>query len=540
MPMKQIKSRPSQLWEQWLARLHGAEVPQKNYYRLELLQLISSCDPTDHQRFFPRFGTILARSLKSGVVKIIEPGNGTILYTSKSPSNKKVNRVLMKQLADKPVGLIIRQFPRPLRISNNRPAIKSICQLRIAISPETPVDLLILSPESLDDEDRRFLHFVAGIIGLLEQQLEVSRQLAREQKLIQSLTQNLSEGLALFSAEGRVVIWNRPLQRMTGFAPKDAQGKTYDQVLRFVDRPNWLQELIDTHQSNPNQSGFLVDGQVTTPSKQLRWLAVSGSFLRDEQGTIEQVIILVRDISHSKELEQRKNEFISIATHELRTPITAVKGYLSLLDKALDTPSEKQQLYLANASLATERLVRLAEDLLQVIRLDEDRMQFALQPMQLTNVIEKVCHDFKEKAQKKNLTIQLTLPPFTTTVIADPIRLEQVFANLVDNAIKYTDKGSISIGFEHFSEKLTKEDKVTVVIKDTGIGIDGRDLGGVFEKFHRTNRAANTREPGAGLGLYIVKSFVEKQGGKINVKSRPKRGSAFAITFPVAAGRERM
>lgn len=522
-----------------MARLHGVESPQKNYYRLELLQLLATSELADRERFFHRFGTILSRSLKIETVLIIDSVAGTVIYTNHPTPGKKIEKPLKRYLLGNPSGLIVRQFTRPVRLQKKAEPIKSVCQLRIELFPEFPADLVLLGFVVIDNEDRRFLHFIAGIIALIQRQRDTSRQLAREQKLIGSLTQNLSEGLALFSDENRVTIWNRPLQRMTGFSPKEAQGKTYEQVLAFIDNPRWLDELIASPPGSPNQSGFLVEGQILTKSKQTRWLSVSGSFLRNDQDRIEQIIVIVRDISHSKELEQRKNEFISIATHELRTPITAVKGYLSLLTRASTELSEKQRHYLANASLATERLVHLAEDLLQVIQLDEDRMQFVQQPVQLTNVLEKVCHDFKDQASQKNLEVHLTLPPFPTTVIADPIRLEQVFANLFDNAIKYTERGSISIGFEQFSEKLTQEDKVTVVIKDTGIGIDGRDLDGVFQKFHRTNRASTTRVPGAGLGLYIVKSFVEKQGGKIALKSRPNRGSTFAITFPVVALVER-
>ncbi|MEX0594604.1 MAG: PAS domain-containing sensor histidine kinase, partial [Patescibacteria group bacterium] len=337
------------------------------------------------------------------------------------------------------------------------------------------------------------------------------------------------EGLVLFSKDLAVKIWNRPLQRITGYSPKEAIGKNYQEIIRVLDKSDWLSNITSSYKDS-DQSGFIFDGKILTKAKQTKWISVSGSLLRDGSGEIEQAIALVRDISKEKALEQRKNEFISIATHELRTPITAIKGYLSLLQSHAEQLSDKQKMYLNNAYSATERLVGLAEDLLQVIRLDEDRMKFNLQVVQLTKIVEKVSIDFSEKARRKGLEFQLTLPPFDTTIVADPIRLEQVFANLIDNAIKYTTKGSISIAFEHFSEKVTKEDKVTVVIKDTGIGIDSKDLDGVFEKFNRSDRAANMREPGAGLGLYIVKSFIEKQQGKIALKSRPRKGSTFAVT----------
>ena len=531
--MKKINTNPSQLWEHWLQRLHGTEDPQKKYFRLELLQLLVRCEKDDKKTFLHRLGTIMSRSLQLGSIIIVDKKNQKILYTSNNVSNKSNLKKLIVKLPKVGNGLSIKQFPRGRKIIAKELPSKSICQLPISIYPDDNIFLVIISPENLPAEDKQFLNFVAELVKVFEQKISISRELTQEQRLLGLLTQHINEGLALFSKDFAVTLWNRPLQRITGFSPKEAHGKIFDQLIKVKNQSNWLRKLVRTYNSNKQQNSFFIEGEIETKAKKHTWVSISGSFLRDENGDIEQTIALIRDISKAKALEERKNEFISIATHELRTPITVIKGYLSLLKTGQDTFSEKQQLYLENAYIATERLVSLTEDLLQVTRLDENRMKFNLKLVELTKIIKKVSDDFSEKIRDKGLELNLSLPPFKTEIVGDLIRLEQVFSNLIDNAIKYTVKGSISISFEHFREKTTKEDKVAVIIKDTGVGIDGKDIEGIFDKFQRSDRVANLREPGVGLGLYIVKSFIEKQNGTITVKSRPNRGSVFAVTFPV-------
>ena len=530
--MKKINTNPSQLWEHWLQRLHGTEDPQKKYFRLELLQLLVRYEKDDKRKFLHRLGTIMSRSLQQGSVIIVDKKNQKILYTNNIVNKSSLTKLIGK-LPKVVGGLSIKQFPRGKKIIAKETPSKSICQLPISIFPDDNIFLVVVSPENLPAEDKQFLNFVAELVKVFEQKTAISRELAQEQRLLGLLTQHINEGLALFSKDFIVTLWNRPLQRITGFSPKEAHGKPFDQLIKVKNQSNWLKKLVRTYNSNKQQNSFFIEGEIETKAKKHTWISLSGSFLRDENGDIEQTIVLIRDISKIKALEERKNEFISIATHELRTPITVIKGYLSLLKTGKDTLSEKQQMYLENAYTATERLVSLTEDLLQVTRLDENRMKFNLKLVELTKIIKKVSDDFSEKIRDKGLELNLSLPPFKTEIVGDLIRLEQVFSNLMDNAIKYTVKGSISISFEHYREKTTKEDKVAVIIKDTGIGIDGKDIEGIFNKFQRSDRVANLREPGVGLGLYIVKSFIEKQNGSITVKSKPNRGSTFVVTFPV-------
>lgn len=537
--MKRINTNPSQLWDQWLQRLHGIEDPQKKYFRLELIQLLVRSEKDDKKTFLHRFGTVMCRSIHFGTVLLVDKKNQKILYSNENIYGGKNTKKILERIP-RNKGLSIKQFPRGRKIIENRPLSKGIYQIPITIFPEDNIVLVIISLENLPVEDRQFLQFVSSLIGVFEQKTIISRELAQEQRLLGLLTQHINQGLVLFSPDLTATLWNRPLQRITGYSPKEAHGKPFDELIKIKNQSNWLSKLIKKYNLNKQQNSFSLEGEITTKTKSSRWISISGSFLRDENGNIEQTIALIRDISKTKELEERKNEFISIATHELRTPITVIKGYLSLLKSNQNNLSEKQQTYLDNAYSATERLVGLTEDLLQVTRLDQNRMKFNLRLVELTSIIKKVSDDFSEKARDKGLEFNISLPSYKTTIVGDPIRLEQVFSNLVDNAIKYSIKGSVSISFEHYTKRTTKEDKIAVIIKDTGIGIDHKDIEGIFDKFHRTEKAGDLRVVGVGLGLYIVKSFIEKQNGSITVKSRLKRGSVFAVTFPVISDLSKM
>ena len=167
------------------------------------------------------------------------------------------------------------------------------------------------------------------------------------------------------------------------------------------------------------------------------------------------------------------------------------------------------------------------------MHVEEEQLKFDMQPMAVSPIIRKVCRDFRGKASKKFIKLIIdNRAEKSPIIVADPIRFEQVMSNLIDNAIKYTHTGEIRAIIQVHTNRSTKEEEVSIAISDTGTGINGRDLETIFNKFRRTDSAHRSRESGAGLGLFIVKSFVEKQDGKISVISRLGKGSTFTVTFP--------
>ena len=231
-----------------------------------------------------------------------------------------------------------------------------------------------------------------------------------------------------------------------------------------------------------------------------------------------------------KELDATKSEFISIASHQLRTPLTAIKGYLSLLLEGSYGSVSPQVLDILNKLyLVNSRLVHLVEDLLNVSRIEAGRIQYNFEPTQLEPIIVDLVEMFKSSANEKNLTLDIHLPKTALPLITvDPNKIKEVVSNLIDNSIKYTKVGGTTVTLER--TPLTAR----IIISDTGIGIHPEDMKNLFQKFLRSKETTKMVVSGAGLGLYVGKSFIEAHGGTIWAESDgPDKGARFIIELPL-------
>ena len=233
-------------------------------------------------------------------------------------------------------------------------------------------------------------------------------------------------------------------------------------------------------------------------------------------------------------LDTAKSEFISIASHQLRTPLTAIKGFVSLLlegayGRLEPTVSDTlNKVYLANA-----RLMNLVENLLNISRIEAGRIQYQFAPTHLEDILSELKDLFSLATHEKGLILQFFLPKEPLPMLSlDNAKIREVISNIIDNAIKYTEKGSIEVRASADSEK------VTVTIIDTGVGIDPDDLPHLFKKFERGKNAAQVNVSSTGLGLYVGKSFIEAHGGTIHAISNGKgKGSQFVLELPIKAPR---
>jgi len=228
--------------------------------------------------------------------------------------------------------------------------------------------------------------------------------------------------------------------------------------------------------------------------------------------------------------DQAKSEFISLASHEIRTPIAALEGYLSMLNNQDLTPSNKIEVAKRSYE-SVERLSTLVKDLLDVSRIDQKRIKLNKQPTRIERVIQRAIESFELQAQDKKIYIRFQKPDkMLPELNVDPERISEVFNNLIGNALKFTEKGGITIS-------LDKKGKEAVVsVSDTGIGIPEESINSLFNKFFQAQQASSVlsnERGGTGLGLYITKNIVEMHGGKIWVESESGKGSAFHFTLPL-------
>jgi len=236
------------------------------------------------------------------------------------------------------------------------------------------------------------------------------------------------------------------------------------------------------------------------------------------------------DLTQLKRLEGTREEFVANVSHELRTPLSLIKGYVeTLLDGARNNP-EVAERFLRIIERNAQRLDLLIQDLLTISALESGQVKLILQPVQLPGLVEKVFADFKSRAGAKGMKLVNCLPELAAT--GDESRLEQVLANLVDNAIKYgRPQGTVAVGGRRNEAGL-----VEVFVQDDGPGIPPESLDRVFERFYRVDKARSREQGGTGLGLSIVKHIVQSHGGAVWARSEPGKGATFFFTLPRDSG----
>jgi two-component system phosphate regulon sensor histidine kinase PhoR len=249
--------------------------------------------------------------------------------------------------------------------------------------------------------------------------------------------------------------------------------------------------------------------------------------------TVIGYIFVVEDVTEAKSMERSREEFFSIASHELRTPLTAIRGNSSLLLKYYPAIAQDPALHEAVTDIhnSSERLVKIVNDFLQVSRLEQNRLNFNLQPVDAAAITQQVLTELKSLADAKKLTIHYDQPNPVGKVLADADHLKEVIINLVGNAISYTEAGSVTV------EIAQSGNTVTIRVKDTGVGIEPRNQSLLFHKFQQAGDVlsrANTQS--TGLGLYISKLMIEAMKGSVVLQeSTPGKGSTFCVTLTAAA-----
>ncbi len=230
-----------------------------------------------------------------------------------------------------------------------------------------------------------------------------------------------------------------------------------------------------------------------------------------------------------KELDKQKDEFVSMAAHELRSPLTAIKGYISMIIEG-DTGDipEKARQYLADSMAVTDRLVRLVNNMLNVSRIEEGRIVYQIEETDLIRAVQEIYNSFRVEAERKDLEFKIDIPSGLEDMVkVDPDRVREVISNIVSNAIKFTEKGKVNIKMSN-----PKPGSVKVEVIDTGPGISKVEQVGLFQKFYRAESTSG-KTFGTGLGLYITKLLIEKFGGEMGVTSELDKGSNFWFELPL-------
>lgn len=247
----------------------------------------------------------------------------------------------------------------------------------------------------------------------------------------------------------------------------------------------------------------------------------------DEIGSLAKAINdLAKDL---KRYQNTRREFFANISHELRTPMTYLEGYAKVLKEGLYQTDEEKVQYLTIIHQEARRLTRLIHDLFELSKMEEGKVSLNLEWIDLADVMESVILKTELRAKEKGLELKVDLEEELPFIYGDGLRLGQIFINLIDNAIRYTERGVISM-----KVKFSKQKEVVITIEDTGKGIPENELANIFERFYRVEKSRSREHGGTGLGLAIVKQLVEIQGGRIEVFSQVGRGTRFELSFPIS------
>ena len=380
--------------------------------------------------------------------------------------------------------------------------------------------------------DQSTLNAFARQAAIALDNAKLVHDLLDEKTKMESMLEGSAEGIMSINARRRVIGFNAAMERMSGHPREQVLGLPCHQVLNFRD---WADRSICNSTRCPmmtrpdgGPSTCELQGRIQSADGQDIEVAMVYSVTRSRAtGRAHGAVINVRDIKRLREVENLRSAFLSMLGHELQTPLSIIKGYTSTLARS-DAKWNKKTLREGLQVIEEEcdRLSKLVNRLLLASRIESRTVTLKKEPIQLPAMANKVVRRLESVTSIHRF--QVDFADDFPEVYADPDRMEEVLTNLVDNAIKYSPKGGrIAI------TGRASGDSVKVTVTDEGIGIPQRELGRVFERFHRGENGQVQKVRGMGLGLYICRSIVEAHGGKIEVSSEAGKGSKLTFTLPL-------
>ncbi|ECJ8418391.1 two-component system histidine kinase PnpS [Listeria monocytogenes] len=356
-------------------------------------------------------------------------------------------------------------------------------------------------------------------VNTLAESLETQMfEIKQNEQRLNAIVQNLVSGVMLINVDKQVIMTNRTMYQILG--ETEITGKPFYEVIKSFA----LSQLIEaTFETKTIQQKEII---LYFPREMI--LDASVSPILGENGEITGIILLLHDITQIRHLENVRSEFVTNVSHELKTPVTALKGFAeTLLDGAMYDEMLLKK-FLTIIKEESDRLHRLIMDILALSRIEQNPVPENVELVEVDEVIEQSARTIFEMATEKN--IQVIIPEKTipsVTIETDRDKLQQILINLLSNAINYTPvDGKVEV------KLIEQEAEVIIEVTDNGIGIPAKDIDRVFERFYRVDKARSRHSGGTGLGLSIVKHLVENCGGRIEVESQEEVGSTFRVTLP--------
>ncbi len=371
--------------------------------------------------------------------------------------------------------------------------------------------------------------------------IKLLSDLEDEKNKVTAIVTSIGEGVFVTDVKGTITLMNREAEKLVGYTMNEAIGKDYSQIFKFAledgtDYPSVIKNVMETGQVQQSSQDVLLINKNGSKIP----VTDSAAPIKNERGETFGCVVVLRDVTEEREINRIKTEFVSVASHELRTPLSTINWYIELVLTESGPLSEEQRNYLQEAYIGGQNMVKLVNSLLNVARIESNTFMVEPAPVNVVEIVQEVLNELKPRIEDKHLHVTVDNQQIPV-ILLDPNLTNIIIHNLVVNAIKYTlANGSIAISLKIVKQKefvtnyQVDTDSLLIQISDTGMGIPKNQQSKIFTKMFRADNVRKADTEGTGLGLYMIKSLIERNNGKIWFASEENKGTTFFVVLPLS------